>query len=325
MRYVVYGAGAIGGAIGGSLHHAGRDVVLIARGRQLEALRKGGLILQTPDRQMHAAITTVDSPRAIDITPEDVVLLAMKSQDTAAALQELGEVADRDVAVVCAQNGVENERLALRRFARVYGMFVYVTAQHLEPGFVQVFSAPTRGVLDLGRVPQGTDERARAISSDLKAAGFASRLADQIMRWKYAKLLSNLGNAVEAVLGPDVPGGEFVRGARSEALACYAAAGIDCASVSEVSKRAARNEQLRVVNGQARRGGSSWQSLARSSESIETDYLNGEIVLLGRLHGVRTPVNAALCTLAARMVREGAPAGSVDRLEVKQEIARVSA
>ena len=49
---------------------------------------------------------------------------------------------------------------------------------------------------------------------------------------------------------------------------------------------------------QSRPGASSWQSLARGTGSIEADYLNGEIVLLGRLHGVATPVNAALQRLA---------------------------
>src|SRR5256885_11087351 len=237
MRYVIYGAGAIGGAIGAVLRASGQEVMLIARGRHLEALRDRGLTLQTPDREVQISIATVGSPREIDIRAQDVVLLTMKSQDTAAALQELSEVADRDVAVVCAQNGVDNERQALRRFSNVYAMFVYVTAQHLEPGVVQVFSAPTLGVLDLGRVPTGVDERARAIASDLELTGFASRVDAQIMRWKYGKLLSNLANAVEALLGPDVAAGELVRAARAEALACYAVTGIEYAAASEIVQR----------------------------------------------------------------------------------------
>jgi 2-dehydropantoate 2-reductase len=274
MRYLIYGAGAIGGAIGAVLRDSGQEVTLIARGRHLEALRERGLTLQTPDREVQIPIAAVGSPREIDIHAHDVVLLTMKSQDTAAALLELSEIADREVAVVCAQNGVDNERQALRLFSRVYGMFVYVTAQHLEPGIVQVFSAPTLGVLDLGRVPGGVDEHAGAIASDLAATGFASRVDAQIMRWKYGKLLSNLANAVEALLGPDVAAGELVRAARAEALACYAVAGIEHATPSEISQRAAGHEQLRTVNGQPREGGSSWQSVARASGSIETDYLN---------------------------------------------------
>jgi 2-dehydropantoate 2-reductase len=63
--------------------------------------------------------------------------------------------------------------------------------------------------------------------------------------------------------------------------------------------------------GLARSGGSSTQSLARGAGSIETDWLNGEIVLLGRLHGVPTPANAFCTDLAAQLVRDGARPGAV--------------
>jgi 2-dehydropantoate 2-reductase len=319
-RYVVYGAGAIGGTIGARLHQAGHEVVLIARGRHLKALRGDGLRLQTPDADRQLAIPAVGSPRETEIGHEDVVLLTMKSQDTAAALEELRAVADPDAAVVCAQNGVENERLALRWFAHVYGVFVWISAQHLEPGVVQAFAAGARGVLDLGRAPHGIDRRAHKVASDLQGAGFASRTEVEIMSWKYAKLLSNLGNAVEALLGPDAPGGELVRRARGEALACYAAAGIQCVTEAEVWERVGTNEELRRVNGKERQGGSSWQSLGRGSGGIETDYLNGEIVLLGRIHGVPTPVNHALTQIAGRMASDGAEPGSADPHEIQATI-----
>ena len=63
--------------------------------------------------------------------------------------------------------------------------------------------------------------------------------------------------------------------------------------------------------GKSRPGASSWQSLARGTGSIEADYLNGEIVMLGRLHGVATPVNLALQRLANQAAREQWGAGSV--------------
>jgi 2-dehydropantoate 2-reductase len=321
MRYAVYGAGAIGGAIGGSLHQAGRDVVLIARGPHLDALQEGGLIFQAPAGEERLPIESVASPQEVELGPDGVVVMAMKSQDTHAALEELAQVADPRVAVVCAQNGVNNERLALRYFNRVYGVFVYVAAQHLEAGVVQLFSSSPSGVLDVGRCPASIDERARAICADLEAAGFTAHAEPLIMRWKYGKLLSNLANAVEALLGPDYPAGDLVRRTRSEALACFAAGQIDWATEEEISRRTASNEELRPIEGSPRKGGSSWQSLARGSSSIETDYLNGEIVLLGRLHGLATPANAALCQVARRMVRDRAEPGSVDPNELQQTIA----
>ena len=99
---------------------------------------------------------------------------------------------------------------------------------------------------------------------------------------------------------------------RAEGEAALDAAGIDYASRDEDKERRGDRMHVQPVNGEMRGGGSSWQSLARGTGSIEADYLNGEIVLLGRLHGVPTPVNAMLNDLANTMAREGQPPGSYD-------------
>src|SRR6516225_5268516 len=105
MRVVVFGAGAIGGVIGGRLAQHGHEVVLIARGAHYEAMRDRGLRLVDPDGEVTLPVSVVDHPSHIDWRADDVVVLAMKTQDTAAAVIELPP----DIAVVCAQNGVENE------------------------------------------------------------------------------------------------------------------------------------------------------------------------------------------------------------------------
>lgn len=322
MRYVIFGAGAIGSAIGARLHIAGREVVLIARGRHLTEVRADGLRLETPDGEKRLAVSAVGSPRDVEIDAADVVLMAMKSHDTIPALEALAGHADRDVAIVCAQNGVENERAALRWFPNVYGMFVWLAAEYTEPGTVRIFAVPpAAGVLDLGCIPAGVDRRAEAIARDLGEAGFASRTDPRIMRWKYAKLLSNLGNALEALLGPTGSGEELELRARAEALACYAAASIDHLADDEFQRRVSSSGRLRQVGGQDRRGGSTWQSLARGRVGIETPYLNGEIVLLGRLHGVPTPVNRALTAMALQAARHRTRPGSVTAAEIESEVA----
>jgi 2-dehydropantoate 2-reductase len=82
---------------------------------------------------------------------------------------------------------------------------------------------------------------------------------------------------------------------------------------------------LRQVAGQQRGGGSSWQSLTRGGVGIETPYLNGEIVLLGRLHGVPIPVNEALTNIALRAARRRARPGSFTAAEIEGEIERLTA
>ena len=103
-----------------------------------------------------------------------------------------------------------------------------------------------------------------------------------IMRWKYSKLLMNLGNVVQAGFAPSEAATELSRRARDEGRACLAAAGIDVASADEDRQRRGDLLTLRPVGDRPRAGGSTWQSLARGAPRLETDYLNGEIVLIGR-------------------------------------------
>jgi 2-dehydropantoate 2-reductase len=324
-RYVVYGAGAVGGTIGGRLHAAGRDVVLIARGDHLAALQRDGLRLRSPDADRTLPVPAVGSPREAEIGPDDVVLLCMKTQDTEAALGELVAAAPATIGVACVQNGVENERLVLRRFATVYGVLVYLPAQHLAPGVVAHMSEPSAGVLDVGTYPPsdapGALDGAVDIALDLTAAGFASQVSADVMGWKHRKILSNLSNAIEAAVGPGERGGELHERARAEGLACYAAAGIAIPSDADEAARRTQMSAPRPVDGDAGTS-SSWQSLARGGGRIEADWLNGEIVLLGRRHDVPTPVNAALQRIANRLARERRPPGSMTVAELTDAVAR---
>src|SRR2546427_6894755 len=321
MRYLVLGAGAVGGAIGRRFFEHGHDVVLVARGPHLKALCDRGLELRSPDATVTLPIPAVDGTAGMRLGPEDAVILATKGQDPVAALGALAAVAPGDVPVVCAQNGVENERAALRRFPRVYAMCVMLPATHLEPGVVEVHSSPLTGILDLGLYPRGSDDVAVGIASDLEASGFSSRPDPAVMRQKYAKLLMNLGNAIEAACGTEARRSDLFERARAEGEECLRAAGIDFASREEDLARRGDLLRLRPIEGRRRPGGSSWQSLARGTGTIEADYLNGEIALLGRLHGVATPVNALLQGLAQRMARERLAPGSLPVEDLARQLA----
>ncbi|MEX2236903.1 MAG: 2-dehydropantoate 2-reductase [Dehalococcoidia bacterium] len=320
MRFVIYGAGAVGGAIGGRLFQSGHDVSLIARGDHLAALQSDGLRLQWADGDETLPVPAVANPSDIELTNDDVVFLCMKTQDTAGALAALHDSAPPGVAIVSAQNGVESERLALRHFANVYAMVVMLPATHLEPGHVIISSAPLTGILDIGRYPTGSDGRAEEISKTLAASTFSSAVDERVMRQKHAKLLMNLGNALQAACGSGAEAGDIYRRLREEATACYEAAGIDWATDDEVRERRSGNRTLQPVAGQGRQGSSTWQSLARGQGSVEADYLNGEIVLLGRLHGVPTPANETVRRLANSLAAEGRPPGTVPVEDVRRLI-----
>jgi ketopantoate reductase len=139
-------------------------------------------------------------------------------------------------------------------------------------------------------------------------SGVKANVRPDAMRLKYRKLLLNLGNALEALcgrLGDDATAALDVL--RAEGTAALDAAGVDYASAAEDGAR--RGDTLRV--NVPRGGGSTWQSLRRGTGRVEADHLNGEIVLLGRLHGVPTPANDLVRRLVNAAARAGHPPGEL--------------
>ena len=320
MRIVVVGAGAVGGVVAANLALAGTSVVAVARGEHGRVMRESGLRYESPSGVRVVELPVAMSVGDVEFAADDVIMLGVKSQDTASVLNDLRSAGVTDQPIVCMQNGVENERQALRLFANVYGMVVMLPADHHSPGVVRVWTAPSSGLLDVGRYPSGIDDVSVELAATLEAATFGSIPRDDIMSWKYRKLLMNLGNAIEAVCGREGsrPLHEMVQ---AEADAALAAAGITV--ISSEDDRARRGGALTIqpVGDEERRaGGSTWQSLQRGTGTIETDYLTGEIVLLGRLHGVPTPANRALQRLAAEMARAGEPPASRTVDDVRRAI-----
>ena len=321
MRFVIYGAGAVGGVIGARLFQADQNVVLIARGAHHDAIRDNGLRFICHDDDVVLPVPVVGHPSELTFTDHDVVVLGMKTQHSAAALGELSAAASTaSIAVVCAQNGVENERLASRWFADVYAVCVMCPTGHLEPGVVEAYASPISGLLDLGRYPAGLDDRAHAIATAIGTAALQSVARDDIMRWKYSKLIMNLANAANALCGSSPANAEISARARAEAEAVLRAANIDFVSIAEDGERRGNLLQTKPYGPGTERGSSTWQSLRRGTGSVETDYLNGEIALLGRQFGVPTPVNALLQRLCAEHARLGLPPGSLDPADLLAQL-----
>jgi 2-dehydropantoate 2-reductase len=319
MRFVVVGAGAVGGVVGGRLAEAGHDVVLVARGDHHDAIARDGLLLRSPDGEVRLRVPVVDRASALALGSDDIVLLAVKSQDTRAALEDLAAAPD-DLPIVCLQNGVSNEREALRRTARVYAVPVMLPATHLHPGVVDAQSSPVTGILDVGCYPTGVDDLARALAAAFASATFSSEARADVMRFKWSKLLLNLANALEAICGGEAWATDLFTLARAEGRAVLEAAGIDAASDEEELARRGDLITMRRIDGERRGGGSTWQSLTRGKTTLEVDHLNGEIVLLGRLHGVPTPVNDLLQRTARRVAAEGLPPGSISAADLEAEL-----
>lgn len=295
MRIIVYGIGAIGGAIAAQLSFSGHTVLAIARGRQLDAIRASGLSLSTPQGTRTARFPVYADPAEISFEPDDVVLLTMKTPDTLGALQRLNAAGLATQPVFCFQNGVANEALALRFFANVYGATVMLPADYDTPGEVAAYFAPKIGAFDIGRYPSGTDDAVEKLCGVLSTSGFIVEARDNVMDSKYRKLLANLRNIIDAALGDTELQRKWYARALAEAEAVLTAAGI---AWDKTDAMARQELTITAIPGRTRVGSSTLQSIVRGTGSLETDFLNGEIVLLGRLHGMATPVNSALCRLS---------------------------
>jgi 2-dehydropantoate 2-reductase len=324
MRIVVFGTGAIGGTVAAALARKGQEVTAIARGEQMAAIRERGLRLRSPKDDFTVVLDVVETPEDARIGAGDAVLMAMKGQHMQAALEALRAAGVRDQPIFCLQNGVDNERKALRLFGNVHGVTVMMPSAFRVPGEVIVYSEPQYGVFDIGRAAGGHDDADGALAKALSAANIAGYVADDVMASKYGKLLLNLNNIVGAAFAPDDDTQPLKDLLRSEAETVLAAAGIRWADVGVDDPRRKRHMSMSEVPGVVPFASSTNQSLERGTGSVETDWLNGEIVLLGRLHGVPTPANAAMTQLAARLARGSAASGTVTASGIVSNLAEYS-
>lgn len=321
MRVIIYGVGAVGGAVAAALVENGQEVIGIARGAQLNAIRAGGLRVRSPVFDRVVALECVSDPAEITFREDDAIVLCMKTQDTGAALAALRAAGVDKQPVFCAQNGVENERIALRVFPNLHGITVMLPALLLAPGDVVTWGEPQFGYFDIGRYPHGHDADDARLAEAFEGSRITPFVLDDVMASKYKKLLHNVGNITQAALGRGVDTKEIGAALKQEAQAVYEAHGIQPRDGEKNEPERKDLMRFGTIEGIENIGGSTVQSLARGAGSVETDYLNGEISLMGRLAGVPTPVNDAMVRLGERMAREGMTPGSMTLDDLRRLVA----
>ncbi|MFT4307459.1 MAG: 2-dehydropantoate 2-reductase N-terminal domain-containing protein [Microbacterium sp.] len=325
-RYVVIGAGGVGAALAAGLAEAGIPVVLVSRGRTYDAIREHGLRFTHEGRTRVLDVPVEGSPEGVALRPDDVLLLAVKSQDAPAALSEwaqrpvAGGIAGTALPVVTLQNGLDAERVALRHFDTVVSGTTLIAAQHVVPGEVTVRNGPKLGQIILGAFPTAelaADAAALVpgVADDLRRAQWLIHEAEDPRRWKAWKTLAASTFPVEVLAGTPEELDELRGRVRDEARRVFAAAGYGFADPSELSYDPAQARLPQAQDGPL--GLSTWQSFARGSGS-ETDYLTGEIVLQARLLGIPAPASAAV----RRTLAEAAAAGEKPGVRPARDILR---
>ena len=303
--------------VGGLLARAGEDVALIGRRSHAKAVNEHGLRIDGALGEIRVRVTAAEQ---LDFKP-DLALLTMKTQGVAAAARELHPYLHR-IPVLTMQNGVRSDELVAEVVGReqLLSSVVLFGATFLEPG--RVIYSP-KGVLVLG-VPFGPiDERTRAVAALLDKA-VPTRLTANIAGAHWTKLIVNENNALPAVTGLSIQEVNRHPSLRRlsvlmmrEAVGTITAADIKLASLPgipaaalttvlrmplPIATRVLRLSSLSL--GRSPALGSTLQSIRRG-EKTEIDYLNGEVVALGKRIGRPTPYNTAVVDLVHQVEATG--------------------
>lgn len=321
-RYLVIGAGAVGVALAAGLRDAGIPVVLVARGRSLDAIRERGLRYTRPETGTRVLdVPVVSGPQDLTLTPDDVLVLATKTQDAAQTLEQWAwrpvagtQLVAADLPLLTTQNGLDAERVAARYFAVVVAGTTLIAARHVVPGHVHVANTPLAGQLILGAYPTAelapvAAAAAVRIADDLRTAGWLAQQVPVVARWKAWKLLHNVTNAVAVLTGSPDELDTLRSAVVDEARAALTAAGYVFADPQTEREYDASLSAVGASSAWVPGQQSTWQSFARGAGS-EVDFLTGEIVLLGRLHGVPTPASAAVQRVLGASAQAGEPPGT---------------
>ena len=320
MKIAVVGAGAIGGYVGGWLAAAGEDVTFIARGANLDAIRRDGMRVVGEDGSLVCAHAAAHE-KMRDAGPQDFVILAVKAHQVAAVAEDLAALCDDRTAIVTMQNGIpwwyfykhggeyENSRVrsadpdgSIARHidaSRVIGSVVYPAAVLESPGLVRVIEGKR---FTLGEPDGSSSERAQAIADALTRAGFKAPVISDIRSEIWLKLWGNLSfNPISALTHATLAG--LLRFPLTRQLSIEMMREAEAvANKFGVTFRVGIDKRI----AGAERVGEHKTSMLQDVESgrpLEIEALIGSVVELGRLTNTQTPhidVVYALVTLLAK-------------------------
>lgn len=294
MRIAVFGAGAVGGYFGGRLAAAGEDVVFVARGDHLRAIREEGLRVESPngDLAIHPARAT-DDPASVG--PVDYILFAVKLFDTEAVARACKSLMGPDTTVVALQNGVEAEEIigGVLGADSVMGGTVYIAAVVAEPGLIRQTGAFARMIF--GEMDGSLSERGRAFEAACRRAGIDAVLSPGVaveiwMKFIVLAALSGVTTVTRKPVGglradPDTRA--LLQNAIAEAAAVGRAHGVDL-------PEDAVERQMAVLDGWPPDMVASMLHDLHAGKRMELDHLSGAVGRLGRRCGVATPVHDTL-------------------------------
>lgn len=320
MRFLVFGVGAIGTYIGGSLALQGHEVVFVERPGMLDVLQDRGLHLKLADGEHHIEnpLIVENVADALGQMPFDAAILAVKSYDTQALMTQLSEHQMRMPVVLCLQNGVENEELIGNALGLEKVIRGTVTTAIGRRGLGDIVVERLRGLGIANESPI-----APALVDAFTAAGLNARLFENGKAMKWSKMLTNLpANATSAILNwtaaqvyahKDVFHLEILL--LREALAVMTAQNIPVVNLpgtpaqalswaTKIPEVISQPLLLRALGkGRGGKMPSFHIDLYSGSGKSEVAYLNGAVVRYGEKMRIATIVNAKLTEILLGITR----------------------
>ena len=320
MKIAVVGAGAIGGYLGALLAAAGEDVTFIARGANLEAIRRSGMKVTLEDGHEVTGRGAASASMG-EAGPHDAVLLTVKAHQIAAVAPELVRLCHGHTSIVTLQNGIpwwyfhrhggEHDGRPVRSAdpdgtigrhidpARIVGCVVYPAANLVAPGVVQVVEGRR---FTLGELDGTTTPRILGLAASLTKAGFKAPITSDIRGEIWLKLLGNLSfNPISALTHSTLV--DLLQFPLTRELCVEMMR--EAEAVAQRLGVALRVPIERRLAGAEKVGAHKTSMLqdVEQGKAIEIEALVGAVVELGRLTGVATPRIDAVYACAALLAK----------------------
>jgi 2-dehydropantoate 2-reductase len=296
MRIAIVGTGGLGGYFGGRLAAAGADVAFLARGAHLEALRTGGLRIESPNGNLHLPrVLATDDPSTVGAV--DVVFFTVKLYDTEAAFPLLPPLIGPDTVVIPFQNGVESVEMLSRTVERPHLACgtSYVQAGIAEPGVIRHIALDRLifGELDGVRTP-----RLERLFDICRDAGVSPTLSDQIevelwSKFVHLSVLSGMTSVTRSSVGPlrDDP----------DLFAMWQAALVETIAVGRARgiplPRSLFDDLITLAQQVPAQAGSSMLQDLERHRRLELPWLSGAVVRMGRALDIETPIHRFIATV----------------------------
>jgi len=320
MKFCVFGAGAIGGFVGGMVARTDAEVSLVARGEHLHALQANGLKIITLDEEFVVTVPATDDAATLGV--QDIVFLSAKAHALTAAAEMMRPLIGPDTIVVSAQNGIPfwyfhahggprdghvlqtvdpGGRIAdAIGCARVIGCVITSSNAVVEPGVIRNIG---NRIFAIGEPDGSTSQRVQDVAAVLTEAGLDAPIHDAIRSEVWVKMWGNVSFSPMAALtmsklGPLVEGDDLLQLGISIMEEVQAVG--EALSVVFHQQIADRIEGTRRVAGHKT---SILQDL-EAGRPMEVDGITGAVAELGRLTGVETPMIDMIYALLRQRARE---------------------